>query len=269
MASEAAVVQGDLLKRQKIVNFAYTAPPAIQIQYIGSKLYCKAAVASGIITIKADDTDGATTTYATIDATAASGDTFGELCDLINAYADLRAFAIGEINTATSNTRLADLSATSIRTTNGLTLESAESVSGYIVGFAITNEKFTSRPTGGFSTKYVGWTTNANCINSLNYLNFSLTTTGNGTYQVYSVSGSGAGDVVSTMIPATAFTSATTTTIAGAVPSTPYISANVGERLVVTFDGAAAITAGNVYAVGQTKNIVGDVVPSGNYTGCV
>lgn len=269
MASQQELIQGQLLERTKIVNFAYNAHAAMQIQYVGPKLYSTITVAAGgDITIYADDTDGATTSYFTADLStpAAARDTFGELAAEINADPYLRCFLIGEIPSASTDNRLAAVTNGNIATANGLTLLGDPAVSGYIVGFAVTNEKFTSRPTGGHATKSVGWVKNDNCVNSLCYLNFTLTTVGDGTYQVYSVDGT----TVNTLIPATAFSTATLKEVGvSPTPDTVYVAAARGERLVVTMDGAAAITAGNVYAIGKTKHLFGQVVPASNYTGSV
>ena len=284
MASHQSLVEGELLQLQKIVNVAYNACPALQIQYVGPKLYAAVAVAAGgDMTFTADDTDGLTTVDPNIGYAAgastllgvidlstphASIDTFGELAAHINAKGggNWRCILWCSPNISTDNILAAHTAANAeVNTVGGLTLLLDPAVTGYFAGFCISNEKFVSRPTGGFSTFESGWIKNTNCVNSLCYLDFTLTSVGDGTFTVYSVK-----DYVASQLYTEAFVTATNETH-GATPSpeTAWISANEGASLIVLFDGAAAITAGNIYAIGKTKNRVGDVVVGGNYTGCV
>lgn len=263
------------LARQKIVNITdVTKFPALQIQYVGSKAYSKITVAAGgDITIHADDTDGATDVYATFDlSTPAAGlDTFGELADAINAYADLRCFLIGALPSQGTDDKLDTLSATSIRTNNGLTLYFDEAKSGNLdVGFAITNQKFTNRQTGGFSTKQKGWTKDKYCVNSLNYLYAAVTAAGVGNIEVYAIDDSN-GSVVNIWNNAIADATSGVTEEHGTTdhPDAPFLKAPQGHRIVVWLDMAAAITAIDLLVHGYTESILDAEVPGDNYTGCV
>jgi hypothetical protein len=270
VASVQSLQSGELLKRQKVCNItATTAFPAMQIQYVGSCLFAKITVAAGgDITIHADDVDGATTTYCTIDLStpAAAVDTYGELEDVINGYEDLRCFLIGVLPSQSTDNTLDTLASTSIRTTNGLTLYSDEALLD--VGFAITNRKFTSRPSGGWATKDAGWVKDDLCVNSLHYLSMAVTAAGTGNIEVYGVSEDGDTTV---LLWDNAIADATggVTEEHGATPTpdTVFVAAPRGHRLVVWFDMVAAITAIALNAVGYTKHLTGEEVPDANYTG--
>lgn len=284
MASHQELVQGELLKVQKIVNLTYATCPAITIQYCGPKTFAAVDVAAGgDMTFTADNTNGTTTVdpsvgcaggvqtaLGIIDLSTPNAiiNTFGELEAWVNSYGggNWRCISHVPASLSTDNTIVTHAAAAGeVTLAGGLTLYLDPAATGYYAGFCITNEKFTSRPTGGWATFTAGWVKNDNCVNSLCYLDFILTSVGDGTFTVYSVK-----DLVSSQLYTEAFATATTETHGAApTPDTPWISANEGERLVVLFDGVAAISAGTIYAIGTTKNRIGAVVHGGNYTGCV
>jgi len=258
---------------------AITAWPVMQLQYVGAQLFSKVTVAASgaSITVYADDVDGATTSYYTADLStpAAARDTFGELAAEMNAKADIRCFLIGVLPSESTDGTLAAVTGGDIRTVNGLTLYGNAAVL-LDQGFAITNEKFTVRPTGGWATKHVGWERNRgegvngpfNVINYLCYLESTITNVNAGTTTIYWVDEVEA--TSGTLYTAAAYTSATKQTT-GATPSPmdPFIATPPGKRLVVKFNIVdTAMSVAVIYSVGLTKHLNGEVVPSANYTGC-
>ena len=144
-------LSGEYTKLLKIFSLTViTKFPVLQLQYVGAKTYSSIAVAAGgDMTFYASDTSltatvdpnvgwaaGAATTDGVIDLSTpnANVDTMGELVDLINAYADYRAYLIGVLWDTPTDNIFDTLSATSIATDNGLTLyldeDSAAAVGG-------------------------------------------------------------------------------------------------------------------------------------------
>jgi hypothetical protein len=282
----------------KSIAMSYDAFPAIQIQYCGPKLYASVAVAAGgDITFKADDTDGITTVdpnigYDNAGASTALGiidlstphatmNTFSELVDHINSKGagNWRAFLIGALPTTTTDNTLVTLAEASGSAVgdNGITLYFDPAVSPYDYGFAITNEKFVGRPRGGWTTREVGWNRNKKpgsnpaleCVNSLCYLEATLTNAGANLPTVYAVDE--IDNSVSLLMTFATLVTNTFTAVCGTTPTaaSPYIVAPPGKRLLVLFAGAAASSAGSVAAIGTTRHRFGGEVPSNNYTGCV
>lgn len=279
MASLASIQAGELLKRQKIVNVtAVASAPYVQIQSCGPLAYYKVTVAAtGEITLGGDNTDGTTTLY-TIDlsAPAAGLDTYGELVAYINTQTlgHFRCFLIGmrpEVGT-TDNT-LNTLAATHLKTgataavrDNGLTLFGDPGITPFVVGASITNQKFTSQPSGGFSTQQAGWEKDTDCVNQIGYLSIALTAVGGYQYFIYSVDDALG---VSNLIYASAAGIATgSTTIPNSNPAAIYWQSNLGQRLLVYGVGAAATSAPALSVIGYTKHLYGNVVQGSNYTGC-
>lgn len=270
MASLQSLQTGELLKRTKVfANTTITVMPAMQIQHCGPELFAKVTVAvtTGDITLKADDVDGETTTVLTVDVSDAAYDTFLEIENAINATGVFRCSLIGALPSDTSTAMLATLAATSCRTDNGLTLYFLATTTSQVFGFAITNNKFTARPTGGFSTQKNNWTTDELCENMINYLEILLTCTNGGTTTIYAVD-----DVndVETAMWSDAFVSATKETHGSTEPSELFIKAPEGCRLVVQFAASTStddFSVPNIKCIGTTKHQVGDEVPGANYTG--
>lgn len=271
MASEQALASGIALERTKIFNLSdVTKYPLLQVQYIGTALFSTVAIdaSTGDFTIAADDIDGETTDILTIDVSDAAFNTMGEVLDEINAQEDLRAFLIGCPRDLSSVDKFDTLAAASIRTTNGLTLFADEAKSGLLdQGFAITNQKFINRPSTGWNGKLVGMTTDDLCINTLNYISILLTVVGDGNMEVYACD-----DINKVEAGVLLWDDVYVTVVAeehGNVltPAEPFISAPVGNRLLIFFDNAAANSAATITAIGTTKHLTGARVPDANYTG--
>jgi len=266
------IIDGYYGAAQKVVNIsAVTAFPAMVLQYIGDEPYAKVAVdaATGDVTVTADAVDGATTAYATFDVSGAALNTFGELADAINAKSDLRCYLVGARRAQSCDNILDTLAATSIATTNGLTLYFDEEGTGNVTGFAITNEKFVSRPTTGFAGKKIGWQSrnNENVINTLNYMELTLTDGAGGVTYIYSINDKN--DTVATLY-SDAYATATKE-VKGDTPrpNDIWIAGNLHNRLVVQFDAGAALTAAVVNAFGSSRHIFNGDVQGANYTGCI
>lgn len=262
--------EGKLTQLQKLVSItAATAFPMLQVQHCGPELYAKVTVESdGNVVLVADDVDGATTTVLTADVSAAGYDTYGELVDAINATGVFRAYLIGALRSQSCNDTLAALSATSCRTDNGLTLYLDATVTAGVAGFAITNDKFIGRPSGGFTTQAKQRSGNELVENRLHYLDFLVTAAGNGTINVYSCD-----DVAGTetLMWSNAFASATAEQHGSTDPVDDFLMANLGCRLVVQAaktTGTDDYTSPSITAIGSSKHIVGGDVRGGNYTGC-
>jgi len=273
MASFQSLLTGDLMARRKVINVTdVTKFPAMQIQYIGTKLFGTVAVAAGgDMTLGADDTDG-TTAVHTIDLStpAATLDTYGELAAVINGYGDFRCFLIGVRTDLTTDNQLDTLTTASCRTDNGLTIYVDEAATVTDVGVAITNRKFISRPSGGIENLHVGETIDENCTNSLHYLYWAVTAASTGNIEIIGISQDDA-TTVSIWDDAIADATSGVTEEHGATPTpdTIFAAAPLGYRLVVYMDMGAAVTASNLRVNGQTKHIVGGAVPGDNYSGCV
>lgn len=278
MGSLQAVQSGVALERTKVFALSdVTKFPLLQIQYIGKALFSTVVIdaATGDFTIAADDIDGETTNILTIDTDAAAYDTMGEVVDRINqGHADLRAFLIGTSRDIASDNKFDTLAAASIRTTNGLTLFADEAAAPLDQGFAITNNKFTYRPSGGWNTKISGWVTDENVVNMLNYITLNIgVNTGSGNLEIYSCD-----DINKVNAPTLLWDNPfvddteeshgtlSSTTLVEQI-SDPFIVGLQGQRLLVYFDNSVAIDVANVRAIGTTRHLTGGITPAANYTG--
>lgn len=299
MASVQDMQVGKLNEVVKNITIAsHDVMPLIQIQYCGAYKYASVAVdSSGNMTFKADDTDGITTVDPTIGYTttntalgiidlstpAAAVDTWHELVDHINGVwggGNWRAFLIGALPTASTNGALAELaeSANNAGGDNGITLYAAPAAAAALdLGCSITNEKFTSRPYGGWKTKHVGWTHNKKAgsnpalevVNSLCYMQHTTTQTNAGYVKLYAVDE--IDNSVGLLYTGALYTTATAQEI-GALPSPEdvFVSAPPGKRLLIYWDAVdTTATALVANIIGKTVHRFGGEVPSNNYTGCV
>ena len=261
-----------------------TSWPAMQIQYVGDKLFAGIDVgAGGDMTFYADDTDGETTvdpniginssgaatTDGIIDLSTphADVDTFGELKNHINGMADWRCFLIGVLPDGLTDDKfdtLAEASSHTIRSANGLTLYADEAASVKDQGFSISNQKFVSRPANGRISNRSGWVTDKLCVNTLSFLHVNLTVSGASNIELYPVD-----DIndTSQLMWENVTVSATVEGHGTTDPVSPFIIAPIGRRLLIFFDNAAAVTAADVHAIGMTRHITGGRVEGGNYTG--
>jgi hypothetical protein len=140
----------------------------------------------------------------------------------------------------------------------------------YKGGFSISNQKFTSRPTGGWSTKTVGWVTDALCINSLCYAEITATQATDEDYTYIYACDDAA--FTSSLLYTSAIWATTVKSTLGSTPTPkdPFISAPRGQRLCVfTASTTGAISALTIYAIGTTRHVTGGDVPDSNYTGSV
>lgn len=96
-------------------NAVDTGEELLRVWYIGPYKFAKVTVSSGDIVLKADDTDGATTTALTCDVSEAGYDTLGECVDAINAlnYAGWYACLVGGLRDDIATSALVARSATS------------------------------------------------------------------------------------------------------------------------------------------------------------
>lgn len=286
MGSTQQVLTGDALARTKTFAIGtVTNWPAMQLQYVGSALFAEITVeADGDMLFYADDVDGSTTVDPDIgvnssgDATTdglidlgtphATLNTFRELEGHINAQANWRCFLIGVKPEDSTDDKLDTLSATSCRSDNGLTLFVDEAKSGNLdVGFAVSNQKFSSRPSGGWSTHEAGWETDVLCENMLNFLHVNISNAGAGNIEIYTIDDIGKA-TTSTLIWDNAYAADTAEEHGATEPAAVFIKAPVGHRLLVWFDiTSAAHAAADVHAICTTKHQLGGRVPGANYTG--
>lgn len=267
IATEAA-----LTARNKIISIsAVTAMPAIQIQYIGALDYGNYKVVSDTLTLSADGTDGDTTVVKAIDTNNSSFNDFGEVVDAINATGVFRAFLVGPRRNDLSTTMLDAIASATCKTKHGVTLFFEQATSAQVYGFAITNQKFLYRPTGGWATFDKGWIKDINAINSIKNLDLTMTTAaGDGTWFIYANDDENKQDGV--LIHSEAFTTTTQETHGLTVPNEIHWEAYRGARISVQF---LCTTAGSdwtgvaIIATGHTKDVCGGQVPDANYTGCV
>lgn len=278
------VTARDLGRRKAAAFSAVTAFPALQIQAIGPLGFYKITVAAGgDITLGGDNVDGTTTLYTIDLSTPAAGiDTFGELKDSINGSTGghFRCYPLGVLPSESTDNTLAALSATHLKGSaaagvaeNGLTLYIDQAVL-LDVGFAITNDKFTSQPINGSDGFLVGFEQNAvgnvrNIVNELLYINVNLTQTNAGSTKVYSVDDR-PGVNSATLLYSNAYVSATAEEHPSSSGAYSFV-ALPGQRLCVKFDAVdTAATACDVRATGLTWSIDGKAINHGaNYTGCV
>lgn len=272
-----------LFARNKVVSIAAeTALPVLQLQHVGSEIYASVTIAADVMTLKADDTDGDTTTVLTADMGAAGYDTFGELMNAINGTASFRCFLIsatpqivaGSVSTTTLVARAITQIAsggTQAHNANGVTLmgDPAVTVAGIMMGFGISNQKFMSKPTGGYSTKLIGWENDDVCVNVLKYLSATITAVGGGDLLIYECDDA---NNTRSLIYTLAFTSATEATLGATVPETDHLAAPEGRRMAVTIDRATdanVISACVIVCHAETYTYGHAHIPGSNYTGSV
>lgn len=283
MLDEAEITK----KRKKFTITNVTKFPAMQIQYVGPFLFATVQVAAGgDMKFFADDVNGTTTVDPDIGWTSektalgiidlstpdASMNTFGELERHINSMANWRCYLIGVPRDLGTDDKLDTLSAASCRTDNGITLFVDEAKSGNLdVGFAITNQKFSFRPSLGWQTRHKGVITDELCFNTLEMLKVNLTNLGSGNIEIYSIDDIGeAVSAAPVLIWDNAYATATEEKHGDTVPVEEFISSLKGQRLLIYFDvTSATITACDVEAVGNTKHVRGSQVHGANYTGIV
>ncbi len=263
-------VEGTQNILQKIVSFALdTKFPLMQIQYIGALDYGTVTVnATSDIILKADDTDGDTTTVLTCDVSETPHNTWAKVRDAINATGVFRCFLIGAVPSETSSPFALAAAVTSCRTDNGLTIFYDPDALDGLLGVAITNNKFVHRPTGGISDQLIGWVTDKLVENAMKWWDITITVTGNGVLDVYSIDDT---DDTELLILSDGFTSATQDLLGTTNPNDVHIQANRGCRLVVRMNRITAaedVTAAYVQVVGQSKHVTGGRVVGANYTGC-
>lgn len=273
-------------RSKKFTLSAVTAWPAIQIQYVGPLDFATVEIeAGGNMLFLADNINGETTVDPDIgysgagakDATGvidlstphASMNTFGELERHINSMANWRCFLIGVGRDGATDNKLDTRAAVSVRTDNGVTFFADEAATPLDQGFAVTNQRFTFRPSKGRETRDRGFVKDANCINAIQYMDFNLTAIGDINIEIYSIDDndpdtvSGAG----TLIWEFPLVTATATLFGDAIPSDDFIKGFVGQRLLVFFDCAAANTSGTAEVICSTKHLEGGLVPPANFTG--
>jgi len=270
--------EGELTKRVKVA--AVTAAdkfPMLQIQGISTETYQNYSVVGNILTLFADDTDGAQTdSDYPFDTNLSAYNTFAKLRDAINATGKFRCFLIGAQASATSTSALVAVANATCKTDNGVTLymDDSATATAFDAGLAITNQKFISRPSGGLEDIRKGRTYdsvgpfNSLCENEITYIDFTLTCVGNGVIEVYSVD-----DLTDTetLMWSNAWVTATREYHGDAAPTDVFLKSLPGERLLMHVDRATAttdITSPNIIVHGTTKDITGGDVPGANYTGC-
>lgn len=277
------VQESELTKTTKSFAISVvTKVPAMQIQYVGPFLFASVAVAAGgDMTFKADDTDGLTTVDPDIGFTtvptalgvidlstpATAMNTMAKLRNHINGMANWRCFLVGVLPTTPTDNNfdtLAEASGGTVRSENGLTLFLDEATAPLDGGFAISNQMFTSRPSGGRKSNRANFLTDVNCINQLNFLSVNITSVGASNIEIYWVDD----DDDTTGLMWQQVTVSATLETHGTDPGLAFLVAPIGKRLLVFFDNAAAVTACDVTAVFETKNMVGSrVAGPGAYTG--
>lgn len=262
----------NLQERDKIFSIsAITGMPALQIQYVGALAYGNYKVVTTVLTLYADDTDGATTAVLTADTNAAGYDTFGELVDAINATGVFRAFLIGANRSDDSDAMLDAIANVTCKTTNGKTLYFEQTTTSQIYGMAITNQKFTYRPIGGWDTHDKGWTKDINCINSLKMLDATFTLIDGGAINIYAADDEGKNNGV--LVWSDAFATTVQELHGNTVPDDVFVATSRGMRLVIQFPAVTTVasdfTAAAVRIIGHTKDVADGLVPDSNYTGSV
>jgi hypothetical protein len=269
MASFQALQQGEALKRTKaFVLTDITKMPCMQVQHVGPELFGKVEVktTTGDIHIYADDADG-TTEILQVNVSETIHNTFGKCKDAIEATGIFRCDLIGAKRSDASAVMMAVKGSTDCRTTNGLTLFFLAVTDAQIFGFAITNNKFTGRPSGGFATINNNRTTDVLVENAVNYLEILVSATDHGTTTIYACD-----DVnnVETALWSDAFVTATKETHGSSDAGDLLIKAPEGTRLVVQFLAATStddFSSPTIYCNGSTKHMIGLDVPGANYTG--
>ncbi len=261
----------NLQERDKIFSIsAITGMPAFQLQYVGDKDYGNYKVVTTVLTLYADDTDGATTAVLTADTNAAGYDTFGELVDAINATGVFRAFLIGANRSDDSDNMLDAIANVTCKTTNGKTIFFEQVTTSQIYGFGITNQKFIYRPTGGWATFEKGWTKDINCINSIKMLSATLTITAHANVRIYQADDEN--KVNGVLLWSQDLASTVEELHGNTIPDEIFISSSRGFRLLVQFAALTStddFTAAVIKNIGHTKDVADGQVPDSNYTGSV
>ncbi len=260
-----------LQERNKVFSIALdTALPLMQIQYVGPLLFGAYEFSdTNDIVLKADDTDGDTTTVLTI-TTDATYTTMGKVVDAVNATGVFRAFLIGAKRADTSTAKFADVANTTCRTDNGATMFANPDTDTAILGFAFTNQKFTYRPNGGWDTFTKGWTKDVNCINSLKMLSATLTIAAHANVRIYQCNDE---DKAAALLLWSQDLASTVEELHGdTVPEEIFISCSRGNRLLIQFVALTAsdnLTGCVIRCLGHTEDVAAGLVPDSNYTGCV
>lgn len=261
-------------ERNKSLSFTYATMVGMVLQAVCEETYASVIVEAGdgTITLQADNTDGETTTV--LDCDPATYTTMGAMVDAINGTAQFRARLVGLDRAVLSADMMATLSVTHLKTggtaanrANGISLYVDPAGDVFTIGFAVTNEKFISQPSGGFSTKDVGWVKNGGgIVNYLNWMTLNLTTIGDG---VLSIMGcDDRNKVAGVAIHSEAYVTATAESHGTTTPIEKHWAVPEGQRMLVQFIGAAAHSAGTIVGLGTTKTYTGTYVPGGNYIGC-
>ncbi len=261
----------NLQERDKIFSIsAVTQLPACQIQYVGDKDYGNFAVVTTVLTLFADDTNGATTAVLVADTNAAGYDTFGELEDAVNATGVFRMFLIGANRSDDSDNMLDAIANTTCRLEHGKTIFFEQDTTAQIFGFGITNQKFIYRPTGGWDTFDKGWTKDTNCINSIKMLSATLTITNHANVRIYQADD--VNKVNGVLLWSQDLASTVEELHGNTVPDDIFISGSRGFRLLVQF---VALTTSDDFSgaviknIGHTRDVADGLVPDSNYTGSV
>ena len=113
--------------------------------------------------------------------------------------------------------------------------------------------------------RYSGWTTDELCTNGLTFLHVDLTG-GTGNIEIYSCDDDAKTE---TLLWDNATADGVAEEHGGTDPADIFVQAIEGQRLLVYFDNASAITAVDVHAIGFTRHRLGGIVPGANYTGIV
>lgn len=181
--------------------------PAMIVQYIGSQASATVEVAAGgDVTFKhgAASSEAADATIklpsggsdGVLDVSDTTADTFGEICDHINASANWRCILVGARRSDSTNNTLAALSATQAKVSTlsgpyrsaGVPLYLDEQV-GFKVGFSITNKRYTGINAG--SANKGGDQVDDGMQNELSYIAFKSTYgSGSSAFSVYIVNDS-------------------------------------------------------------------------------
>lgn len=269
---ESRAAEAALQARDKVFSISLdTQLPLLQLQYVGDKLYGAYEFSdTNDLVLKADDTDGDTTTVLTIATDGGSYDTMGEVEDAINATGVFRCFLIGAKRADTSTAKFADVSNETCRTENGVTLFANPDTDAAILGFAFTNQKFLYRPNGGWETFDKGWTKDTNCINSLKMLSATLTIAAHANVRIYQVNDDEKAAAV--LLWSQDLASTVEELHGDTVPDEIFISASRGHRMLIQFVALTAsdnLTGCVIRAIGHTEPIDGSRVDDSNYTGCV
>ena len=257
--------------------------PIMKVQYYGAHAYYTVAIAGGgDFLAQHDDTDGTTTNDAsigvsnagaqqagTIDLSTpdASMNTMGELVDWINDHVNIgtavpntnwHAMMDGALRARSTDNMFDTLAeVTSVKPTT-ISLYPDMAVSPYTLGFSITNRKFTGSNT---FTNDIGY------LNSLDYLNVEVKSTGGFTVNIYDVyDGNTPGIIQNNVTETLLFSEKQADTTALELKFKYWgqpITAEVGHRILVEVVGVGAQTFINtanaltekIYALGTSVKV--------------